>query len=613
KKNIYTNIFDTNLNLNVHQGTQANGVKTGSIDLESNEYIKKNTEDATDANRLAKDFSNSATVIYSEENVRSNQKVESYKNMKKQATLMYQNIVKTAGTNWPCTYTSYQKDSWGRDFDYNVIDEYNAQLSYNLPWATSTKKVLPIKLPELSKDEKIKDIILDLSSPYANSYILTSSGNVWVTGDNDYGQLGIGNKVNQTSWVKSNIENVDKFYTAGATSYALKTNGEVWTTGNNSYGQLGIGSTVGSSSWVKSSITNVKNFYNYGYSLYAIKTDDELWVAGSNSSGQLGVGTSDNQTSWVKSNISNVKNFYVRDVSGSLAYVIKTNGELWSVGYNSNGQLGTGDKSNRTSWFYTGIDDAIDVFPGRTNSYVERSNGDLWGVGKNMYGELGRGDTNETLTWVNSNIDNVREMHFGMSTTYVVKNNGELWGAGVNAAGQLGIGGGGNKDEWVQSGINGVRDFYAGKSNAYTIKVNNELWAVGNNSSGQLGLGDKVNKLSWVKSNIDDVRSFSFTDYNAYVVKTNGQVWSVGSNFKGQLGIGNNTESSSWVQSNASSALKVYTISDLQSVFVLKENGDLWGAGRNEEGELGVGNKTNQTSMLEAIKKEDLIIPFSCP
>ncbi|HAG52748.1 MAG TPA: hypothetical protein DCL21_03065, partial [Alphaproteobacteria bacterium] len=65
KKNIYTNIFDTNLNLNVHQGTQANGVKTGSIDLESNEYIKKNTEDATDANRLAKDFSNSATVIYS--------------------------------------------------------------------------------------------------------------------------------------------------------------------------------------------------------------------------------------------------------------------------------------------------------------------------------------------------------------------------------------------------------------------------------------------------------------------------------------------------------------------------------------------------------------------
>ena len=67
------------------------------------------------------------------------------------------------------------------------------------------------------------------------------NGEVWATGNNEYGQLGIGNYENQNKWVKSNIkEKVIKIVCGGYNTMVLTEKGEVWATGYNEAGQLGI-------------------------------------------------------------------------------------------------------------------------------------------------------------------------------------------------------------------------------------------------------------------------------------------------------------------------------------------------------------------------------------
>ena len=80
-----------------------------------------------------------------------------------------------------------------------------------------------------------------------HSLLLTRNGWVWASGENDQGQLGIGNQNNSDSLRRSGssdgiggLTDVKDVSGSAGNSLFVKTNGELWGTGSNTYGLLGM-------------------------------------------------------------------------------------------------------------------------------------------------------------------------------------------------------------------------------------------------------------------------------------------------------------------------------------------------------------------------------------
>ena len=85
-----------------------------------------------------------------------------------------------------------------------------------------------------------------------HTMILTEKGEVWATGRNNKGQLGIGNNGDQNVWVKSfTKEKVINIACGEYHTIILTEKGEVWATGFNKYEQLGIGNYENQNKWIK--------------------------------------------------------------------------------------------------------------------------------------------------------------------------------------------------------------------------------------------------------------------------------------------------------------------------------------------------------------------------
>jgi hypothetical protein len=146
------------------------------------------------------------------------------------------------------------------------------------------------------------------SVAYRNSYQRMSAGGVhtleirngtlWAWGNNEYGQLGIGNNTNANTPQQVGTDNKWVSVAAGLTySLALKSDGTLWAWGSNSDGQLGIGNTNNTSTPQQVGTDNkwVSVAAGLRHTL-ALKSDGTLWAWGNNIFGQLGIGNTTRAT-----------------------------------------------------------------------------------------------------------------------------------------------------------------------------------------------------------------------------------------------------------------------------------------------------------------------------
>ena len=86
------------------------------------------------------------------------------------------------------------------------------------------------------------------------------------------------------------------------------------------------------------------------YHTVAIKTDGTLWSWGYNSSGELGLSNSGTTTHRSSPVQVGLLTDWQHVAAGQMhTYAVKTDGTLWSWGYNNAGQLGLGNTTNRSS------------------------------------------------------------------------------------------------------------------------------------------------------------------------------------------------------------------------------------------------------------------------
>ena len=141
--------------------------------------------------------------------------------------------LKTDGTLW----------SWGNN-NYGEVGVGN-----------TVKYSSPVQVGSLTTWRNIDSFYLHVSA-------VDQYGKLWTWGNNSQGQLGLGNRVNYSSPMLVGSLTNWKSISAGRSAFtmAIKTDGTLWAWGQNEYGELGLGNGVYYSSPVQvGSLTNWKS------------------------------------------------------------------------------------------------------------------------------------------------------------------------------------------------------------------------------------------------------------------------------------------------------------------------------------------------------------------
>jgi len=303
---------------------------------------------------------------------------------------------------------------------------------------------------ERRRFERIKGFpspVIKLADGDDHSLVLLKNGELWACGRNSHGQLGLSDTENRQHFelIKRLPSPVIKFASGDFHSLVVLTNEELWTSGENSYGELGLGDTENRQHFehVKTLPSPViKLAAGHCLSLVLLKNGD-LWACGNNKIGQLGLGDTEHQQHFER--IKELPSPVIKLAAGHYhSLVLLKNGDLWACGFNDYGQLGLGDTENRQHLERVkGLPSPIiKLAAGGFHSLVVLKNGNLWACGYNHSGQLGLGDTENRQHFerIKELPSPVIKLATGGNHSLVLLTNGELWACGYNTQGQLGLG-----------------------------------------------------------------------------------------------------------------------------------------------------------------------------
>ena len=144
----------------------------------------------------------------------------------------------------------------------------------------SSMKIKLLLLFLFASSFSFSQCITSFSAGGFSTAIIRSDGSMYTAGRNDYGQQGDGTNLqllplvfkpmnSDTNWSK---------IVRGAHSLAIKTNGTLWTWGQNNYGQIGNGNTVNQlSPYQVGTDTDWVEVGNGNSTSFAIKANGTLW------------------------------------------------------------------------------------------------------------------------------------------------------------------------------------------------------------------------------------------------------------------------------------------------------------------------------------------------
>lgn len=356
-----------------------------------------------------------------------------------------------------------------------------------------------------------------------------------------------------------------------------------------------------------------------------LTTNEDLYSWGYNNQGQLGNGNLGNLATPQK-----IGEGYVQ-VSAGLHHSLglKSNGDLYAWGWNRDGQLGMDTntvKNNSRVPILIG-QGYVSIAAGENCSFGVKSNGDLyaWGYNKIVVNRsentasslLGDGTTTTAFTPIKIG-EGYSKVVAGRKP-FLTKNN-SVFGQDTIFDTILNAGLKSNGDVYVWGQINtvgnnlvlstptkigeGYQDISAGSSNLLLLKSNGEVYGYGHNIMREFGTGTEID-MSYITTPIliaSDCAKIRAGNYQNYIIKTNGDLYGAGIGLFGDgfhRGI-----------LNAPGPLNVFTqignntYSDIKSGYrhtlALDTNGYLYTWGINTVNELPINTKN--TTILSPLQ-----------
>ena len=370
-----------------------------------------------------------------------------------------------------------------------------------------------------------KEAVKQMALGYKHTLLLTNTNKLYASGNNQYGQLGLGNKNNQKALLEINSDNynnktIAKIYAGGSHSFILTEDGEVYAFGNNKNGQLGLDDNLERLIPTKIDSThygNKKIIEISAGSLHSLilTEDGEVYAFGNNKKGQLGLNDTDERLVPTKIDSNYYGNKKITQIStgDSHSLILTEDGEVYAFGYNGKGQLGLNNKTDRLvptkidSTHY-GNKKIAQIFAGSLHSFVLTEDGEIYAFGLNGNGQLGLNDKTDRL--VPTKIDSthygnkkITQISLGGLHSLILTEDGEAYAFGYNKKGQLGLG---YVEEYlIPTKINSTEKIIqiaAGGSHSAFSVIDGKTYTFGQNDSGQLGLNDNVEYHSPTEINI---------------------------------------------------------------------------------------------------------------
>ena len=270
-------------------------------------------------------------------------------------------------------------------------------------------------------------------------------GFIWSFGENDFGQLGTGNKTNFN--VPQKLQDIPSVISVSCGSHhtLIITNDEnLWSCGENGDGRLCLGDTEDRSKPQKTSFSNISKISaGYDHSLFE-NNNGEIFSCGNNEAGQCGLGHFDSPQitpSLILNLPENIVQFFC---AAGQSLFLDSEGNVFSVGYNEYGHLGLGHITNQNE-----LNKIPNIPPIKTISCANSScylidfEGNLWTFRCNSYGQLGHGDTTDkNAPKIINTLKDIQQISYGCCACHFFAKNSQnqIFAAGCNSYGQLGTG-----------------------------------------------------------------------------------------------------------------------------------------------------------------------------
>lgn len=393
--------------------------------------------------------------------------------------------------------------------------------------------------------QRARSLVVDATDTNAFSTVVTSNGlGILSCGTNTNGQLGCGSTTNMDTWVCGAFNTppggvpIKKVVRAYNSVWVLFSNGNVYSCGINTYGQLGHGDQIQRNIFTRigyfvtngiliSDIFVCASRYGSQDSVYFLASDGRLFSCGYNGYGQLGVG--DSLMKMLPTQISGaISNISKIAAGGNSAFLLTSTGLVYACGYNGYGQLGVGDLSKREAFtaISGGITDVAEVY-----AWDGRSDGTNWGLSQ---------------------------------STFLLTNGGDVYATGYNGYGQLGLGDATQRTAFTHLTfpypIMKLANFGGGSHpSMFAQDSQGDCYAWGYNANGTIGDGTTANRST---------------------------PWKI-------VGYSEDTAATTMPWNSAGGILQILEMGSALghcAGVILDASSNLWGVGRANEGQLGLGS-----------------------
>jgi alpha-tubulin suppressor-like RCC1 family protein len=526
-------------------------------------------------------------------------------------------------------------------------------------------EVLPAPVPGLTGAVKV-------SAGSEFSMALLADGTVLAWGDNSLGQLGDGTNISRhVPAPVLGLTGVVAISAGSRHAAALLSNGTVRTWGNNSSGQLGVGTTVSSNVPLQAGFLGGVTAIDCGAEhIVVLMSDGTARAWGYNEFGQVGDSTTTNalfptnvlgvhdvvQVSagaihsmallsdgsvrgWGGAFFGNlgdgtlivrtrpVATVGVPSPAGANAFgvsgfaaggnhsvAVLSLGKVRTWGLNEDGQLGDGTQVSKPRPGTTNIATAVtQVAAGRDHTVLLTNNEGVITMGSNQSGQLGRNTglatfsaTPTSLTGLPAGILKVRA---GGESSFLVTRTGALFQFGNDYVGS---------NVTTPTLVVGfppatyITDFAAGYGHALALDSAGQVFAWGDDYWGQVGT--PTPNVPTQVAGLGNIRSLAAGREHSVAVDAYGAVWTWGSNQYGELGrntvsIFDTVPAIAYAPGAASNLGAIAAVAGEGYTAILLADGTVRAVGRNETGQLGVGDTADRdtfTTVLDATGIQEL-------